>query len=225
MNKGMGAAFVAALAIGGLAAPNAAAATTVCSGVTGCKVVSRADVDGDGRRDQVGIVNKSSSSGKRSSTVRVRTAKGRTMKTTTKGWWYSNPWHGAAKIDGHPGSELVVVANTGAHVQFFRVITYRKGRLVTLKAPGKRQTWRIDSSYSFNFGWYRSTSKGKIYMTSKDAVRNVYSSGHDLRIKKYQWRKGAWVRVSASRTRHASDRASMTVGGWHVPHLKVYGRG
>lgn len=226
VNKRIGAAFVAALATGGIMAPSAAATRgTVCTGVSGCKVVSRADVDGDGRADQVGVTTRVASSGERSTVVRVRTARGLTLKTTTKGVWYSNPWHGAAKIDGQPGYELVIGANAGAHAQFFRVITYRSGQLVTLKGPGNSYTWLIDSSYSFNSGWYRKTSSGRVQMTSKGAVRNVDSAGHDLRINTYQWRSGSWSRVSSSRNRHASDRAAMTIGGWHVPYLKVYGRG
>lgn len=225
MKKRMGAVLAVVLVAGGLMAPSATAATTACSGVSGCKIVSRADVDGDGRADQVGMVSKTTSSGERSSTVRVRTAKGRVMTTTTKGLWHPNPWHGAANIDGNPGYELVVGAHHGAHAQFFRVITHRNGRLVTLKAPGNQWTWHIDGSYSYNAGWFRNVSRGQVYMTSKGASRNQNSPGHDLRVNKYQWRNGTWSRISSSRTPRASNKAAYAAGGWHVPYLKSYARG
>lgn len=199
------------------------AATGVCSGQRYCTVKNYIDVDGDGRRDQVGLVDWVYSDGSEGGAqVRVRTAKGKLLTTSHKTWWNGDgTWHGAAKIDGRAGYELVLATDMGAHMLGYRVVTYRDGRLVTLKAPGNQYTWWIDSSYSFNRGWYRSVKAGKAYLTSKSAVRNE-SYGHDLRVNRYVWRNGRWVSLSSTRTRHASDRASMTIGGWHVPYLKRF---
>lgn len=223
--KKIAATVVAAVALSGAPAvmTSASAAPGVCSGVKSCKVVARVDVDGDGRKDQVGLVQRTSYPQNGTITVRVRTAKGRTMKTSHKATWYGSAWHGAAKIDGRAGRELVVGSSAGAHAKFFRVVTYRSGKLVTLKAPGGARTWWIDGSYSMNAGWFRSTSKGKVYMTSKTAVRNWSSSGHDLRTTKYQWKSNRWKRVSSTRNPRATNRSAYATAGWHVPNLKKYG--
>lgn len=214
---------VSAVVVGGLSAPSASAATTVCTGVSGCKVVSTADVDGDGRRDQVGIVSKRSSSNYRT-TVRVRTAKKRLMTTSFTSYWYhARPWHGAAKMDDRNGHELVIGQSAGAHSQSFKVLTYRNGKLTTLKDPFGDSTWFIDSSYSWNAGWFRTTSRGKVYMTSKYSSRRT-SSTHDLSTYKFRAVNGTWKRVSSSHTTRASDKTVNSIGGWHVSGLKLYSR-
>lgn len=222
--KRVAASVAAAVAVSGAPAmtASASAAPGVCSGVKSCKVVSRVDVDGDGRKDQVGLVQRSSYPQNATITVRVRTAKGRTMKASHRATWYGSAWHGAAKMDGRAGRELVVGSSAGAHARFFRVLTYRNGKLVTLKAPGGARTWWVDSSYSMNGGWFRSTSKGKVYMTSKSATRNWSARGHDLRIYKYQWKNGSWKRVSSSRNPRATDKSAYATAGWHVRGLKKY---
>lgn len=199
---------------------SAQAATGVCSGVSYCKVVSRADVDGDGRADQVGLVQRSKAPQGDWVTVRVRTAKGRTMSTSHEAWWYGSTWHGAAKVDGVAGHDLVVGTSVGAHLMTFRVITVRGGKLVTLKAPGNQYRWYIDSSYSYNEGWTRSVSKGVVSMTYRGAVRSTEWS-HRLVTTRSVWRSGAWRRVS-SQTTTVSDRTGSTVGGWRVPYLKRF---
>ena len=199
---------------------SAQAATGVCSGVSYCKVVSRADVDGDGRADQVGLVQRSKNPAGSRVTVRVRTAKGRTMSTAHEARWYGSTWHGAAKVDGVAGHDLVVGTDVGAHLMTFRIITVRAGKLVTLKAPGNQYRWHVDSSYSFNEGWTRSVSKGVVSMTHRIAGRSTARS-HQLVTTRSVWRSGTWRRVS-SRTSTVSDRTGSTVGGWRIPYLKRF---
>lgn len=220
--KRVAAAVVAAVALSGAPAvmTSASAAPGVCSGVKSCKVVAWVDVDGDGRKDQVGLVQSRSNPMGHTVTVRVRTAKGRTMKTSHKAWWYGSAWHGAAKVDGVAGRELVVGKNMGAHLMHFRVITVRRGKLVTLKAPGNSTSWPIDSSYSFNHGWTRSVSKGTVSMTSRYAQRRN-TSKHDLTTRRYVWRSGAW-RLASSKKSVVTNSTGGNVGGWRVPGLKRY---
>ena len=209
-----------ALSAAPAATSTAQAATGVCTGVSYCKVVSRADVDGDGRADQVGLIQRSKEPMGDRVTVRVRTAKGRAMSTTHEAWWYGSTWHGAAKVDGVAGHDLVVGTSVGAHLMTFRVITVRSGKLVTLKAPGNQYRWNIDSSYSYNEGWTRTVSNGVVSMTYRGAVRSTPST-HRLVTTRSEWRSGTWRRVS-SRTATVSDRTGSTVGGWRVPYLKRF---
>lgn len=196
------------------------AATGVCTGVSSCKVVSRADVDGDGRADQVGLVQRQASPQGNIVMVRVRTAKGRTMSTSHEAWWYGSTYHGAAKVDGVAGHDLVFGTSVGAHLMQFRVITVRGGKLATLKAPGNAYRWFIDSSYGYNEGWTRSVSKGTVSMTYRFAMRRNESS-HNLTTRRYTWRNGTW-RLASSKKTVVSDRTGSTVGGWRVPYLKRF---
>ena len=145
MKNWMGPALAASVALGGLTVATPAHAANACSGLSGCKVVSRADVDGDGRADQVGVRIKTSG-GTTKNTVRVRTAKGRLMSSQVTVQPWAKSWHGAARIDGRAGYELVIPTNGQTEYLTYRVLTYRSGRLVTVKSPEKAWTWDIVGS-------------------------------------------------------------------------------
>lgn len=210
-----------AMSVAPVLTPRAEAATGVCSGVSYCTVVSKADVDGDGRADQVGLVQKAKNPFGDKVTIRVRTAKGRTMTSSHDAYWYGSTWHGAAKVDGVAGHDLVVGTSVGAHLMMFRVLTVRSGKLVTLKAPGNQYRWFVDSSYSFNEGWTRSVSKGTVSMTYRGAVRIDNSTRHRLVTARYTWRSGAW-RLASKKTTTVSGSVAGQVGGWHVPYLRRF---
>ncbi len=202
-------------------AGTASAASGVCSGVKKCKVVSKIDVDGDGRADRVGIVQPQADPTGSTVRVRVRTATGRTMSTSQTAWWYGSTWHGAAPVDGVAGKELVVGTDMGAHYTEYRVITLRRGKLVTLKAPGKRNRWAIDSSYSSNIGTTRTVgTQGKVRMTTRSAVRRNAKT-HRLTTKRYVWRSGTWAPTSSKKTT-VTNRTAYAAGGWRVPPLKRF---
>ncbi|GAB3115296.1 hypothetical protein GCM10027055_22820 [Janibacter alkaliphilus] len=135
--------------------PSAQASTTTsddaCSGISGCEIVSRADVDGDGQRDSVAVHGRWSSS----VGLRVVTATGEVMSTRTPISAHiatENPFYGAARIDGVAGYELVLMTSAGAHTFEHRVITVRGGELTTLKDPVNRYRWVTDSSVWSGYG-------------------------------------------------------------------------
>lgn len=211
--------------------------TSVCAEVSGCKKVLTRDVDGDGRGDQVGIVERNITSGNGSVTVLVRTYRGKRLQITNHGVsWFGRAWHGAAAIDGHRGAELVVGQFVGAHMMQFRVITVRKGKLVWLWAPKppkggstgvSRKNWLIDSSYSFDAGVYRSVKRGVVTLQVKSASRYTSDVSSNPRyhvtIARYTWRSGKWQKKSYSTvTRRAATAAA--VGGWHVKGLPRFPR-
>ena len=117
--------------------PLRAAATTVCTGITGCKIVASSDIDGDKKADQIGIIYKldtTNNDGRWLIAVRVKTAT-RTMQTTGRDVaWFWKPLYAVAPIDGRTGNEIVIGDITGANTYWFRTVTYRDGKLVTLKA-------------------------------------------------------------------------------------------
>lgn len=214
-------------------ATSARARVNVCSGVTSCTVVANVDVDGDGRADQIGVSSSKPADGG-SITVRVRTATQHTLQTTSRRvYWFGKPFLGATPIDGRAGSEIVVGSRMGANYEEFRVVTYRAGKLVTLKAPPtvwtkagmKKATsrWGIDGSYSFNSGVYRHVSaRGVVSVTMKTADRNRSGHGFTGHTSSYRWHAGHWQKVSAKKVRYPTDRSVSRLGGWHVSGLPAY---
>jgi hypothetical protein len=214
-----------------------AAARTVCTGVARCHVVAQVDVDGDRRTDEVGMVAdlRASDANKGVVTVRVRTAGGRTLSTTSRtvAWFGkdADAWYGAARIDGRRGSELVVGQQMGAHSTSFRVITYRHGSLVTLRAPKAPRrtgrvddtaTWFTDAALNFHDGYTRSRSKGAVLMDLTTVQRNASGKGHSGWTARYRWSHGGWHLMLVKRVHYATEAAVARAGGWHVAGLPQF---
>lgn len=214
-----------AIGAGGMSVAAAtSSSTSVCSGIDYCRVVSRADVDGDGRVDQVGLVEYGDDYTTTRSVVRVRTARGRTLTRTIDGDWAGKTsWHGSAAVDGQRGYELVLGKDTGAHSMFFVVLTYRGGGLSVLKAPGGQWTWYTDGSYSYNAGWHRTMTNG-LQMTAVGSVRDHEVGGsrpHRQTKVRFRWSGGRWVQTSSS-TAWVPNSTAYKAAGWHVPYLKQF---
>lgn len=226
-----GATMLAALALvttaGGAAAPagaQSAATGSACTGLSGCTVVSTADVDGDGRRDSVGLY------GWRSDTVgvKVRTAAGRSAwKRVSIDFLPDHArdrsaFIGAARVDGAAGHELVVRKGLGAHTSFFTVLSWRDGRLATLKDPGGRYEWITDGALNSGFGYRRSVSAGgTVKMVAHQAIGDG-TGRYRVTDRAAIWKGGRWVRTSTRTSTTTSVDAAHRDSGWHVPYLPVF---
>lgn len=198
-----------------------AAVPRVCAGVAGCRVVAHVDVDGDGRRDAVGIARRGADgAGDGRVVVRVRTARRIVSTERRLSYWYGRPWRGAARLDGVAGVELVVGYTTGAHTVFEQVLTWRSGRLVGLRAPGGEGSWVIDGSVNFQRGWLRRAGQPVGTVTLLDAQRN---GGDGPRFTgtatRYLWSGGRWVEQARATNRRLAERTAYGWSGWHVPPL------
>jgi hypothetical protein len=215
------AAVVCALA--GLAVPavGAAAGPGVCDGVAGCRVVGRADVDGDGSRDDIGVAARGRAA-TRSVIVRVRTRNDRIVSVRAPAqFWLGSFWQGAAHLDGRDGAELVVGYVMGAHTVFYRALTWRGGRLVTLGAPGPDIFWVVDSAAFDSLGWQQLPRDPAGTIRQLSATRTGSSLHDPFRgtVTRYLWTPHGW-RTEASRTVFPmTDRAAAAWGGFHVPGL------
>jgi hypothetical protein len=193
----------------------------VCDGVPGCRVVARVDVDGDGRRDSVGVARPGGDTGRRV-VVRVRTGPDHIVSVRAPAeFWPGSPWLGAAQLDGRPGAELVVAYTQGAHTDFFRALTWRAGRLVTLGAPGPGDFWVVDSAAFVSLGWQRLPHDPPGAIRGLSAQRAGTSAHDPFRgtVTRYQWTPRGW-RTEASRTVFPmSERAAYAWAGFHVPGL------
>lgn len=207
------------------ASPTAMAATTrngLCHQISHCTVVAFKDVDGDGRRDRVGYVARSTDR----AVLRVSTAAGRLLRKSldTSGWapGRGGEWLGAAALDGRRGVELVAGTSRGAHAMLFTVVTYRHGRLVRESVPGPGHEWIVDSSLASFAGVWRRVVDGRVVVTLKSAERvedGVSYRGIDRR---FVWRDGAWRHVATVRTTYPGPRRAGEIAGWHVRGLPTW---
>lgn len=198
------------------------AAPDACAGVDGCKIVSRADIDGDGTADSVGLRTSPDGSGK--VTTRVVTADGERLQTTTETsrsmTTASEYYRGAARIDGVDGYEIVVLTDLGAHTAYYQVITYRDGRLTTLKDPRNRWRWVTDGSVWSDFGYQRTTTAtGAPKMIAREAVDNDRDGDFTQVSYSAGWKYGGWYRMGALTKKDARPSVAHRYTGWNVPYL------
>lgn len=196
----------------------------VCEGVRGCEVVARVDVNGDGRKDGVGLARRGNEDAETASVVvRVKVGSHRIVKKRRPiPGWYGPDWQGSAHVDGKRGRELFVGADAGAHTQWFHVLTWRKGRLTTLKAPTGGKTWMIDGAYWISQGWQhrKGDPAGKIRF--REAVRIDNSKHFAGRVRMYRWSDDGWERKSVKKHPRLPEERAYRWGGFHIPGLPRY---
>lgn len=213
----------AALVLAGAGGAQARAGSTETASTT--KVVTRADIDGDGRADRTTLTT-SGTRGDGTAVLRVTTAAGQSMSTSTDIGMVDldDVYYGAARIDGEAGYEIVLQSDMGAHTGWFRVVTYRDGRLTTLVDPDGSWRWTVDQAVWVGKGYRRgTTASGAVKLTSYVALAERGSTSFELRTKAVQWSNGRWARLGLTRKRVNAATAYRNAD-WYVPYLrKFYG--
>jgi hypothetical protein len=220
------------------------AARGVCEGVRDCSVVGRFDVNGDGRKDRVGLVNHDRDGYIRDGhvTLRVKTARGRIVRQRVAVTnWRGPVWHGRAAINGRRGNEIVLGGNrrkyttegpgdTRSFSKGFHVVTFRPGSdLGTERAPEGSRLWWLTSPdgvrsgggsarFYHEWGWWRKTVHGQVRI-QKRWLSTGGAAG--VRSKKivWVWRDGQWRRRSSG---PVPDPLGKRYGGWHARGLPVW---
>lgn len=180
------------------------------------KVVARKDIDGDGRKDTVRFRRLRPDGIE----VTVQTANGRTVhkRVPTPGF-IQERWHGATRIDGRRGAEIVVLTDAGAHSLFFTVLTWRGGKLAVERAPGHGDsTWYTDGAVWISAGYKRLVRHNRVSIVSRLVTRSLPHGAWKGRAVTYRWQHGRWHRRNA-RTIRPGTRAAYEMGGWHVKGL------
>ena len=220
MRKLVGGLLVAVTAPMAATAPAVAApaAPSVVTG-SGPHVVSRKDVDGDGRGDVVTLRRL----GPHRCAVRVATASGASARRVLTS--ESDPclWHGAARIDSRPGVELSVVTLTGASSAWHSILTWRAGALVLEEVPedptlGGR--WGVDDAVLSTAGWKRTVVNGEARMIHRAATADPQHPHHRWTGTRevLAFRHGHWVKVAHQR-RSWTQHQARALAGWHVTGL------
>lgn len=206
-------------ALFGAGVPATAATSTAVA-----KSSHKADVDGDGRADTVTVAP---ASGQRLR-VSVRTAKGRAASILIDQRDFGpsvsdKPYYGAADFDGVAGQELFVFYGQGAHTPWFKVLTWRDGKLFATRDPFSGEaSWAPDSCVGYGTG-YTVTGKGaNKKLTVTQAVFDAASSKYRGTDTTYAWStaKGRWVKKATAKTSF-STKAWKDHFGWHVKGLAV----
>jgi len=193
----------------------------VCAGFDRCHVKARVDVDGDGDRDPVGLAIKGTYR-HRVIVVRVRTERTHiaSRRFDVEYWGHESLWQGTAQLDGRPGREIVVADEMGAHIQFYRALTWRGDGLRLLEAPGRDHSWMIDAAIWVAAGWKRrpDAPAGLIRQRLAERVGDTRSPFEGT-IRTFQWTASGWDRICSRTISPLSDRRVEHWGGFRVPGL------
>lgn len=216
--------FATALLGGASAAASPTSTPDACEGVSGCTVVSTADIDGDGAADSVGLKLWGTTDEGQKITTRVATADGEALKTFTDTSrtisTVDDHFRGAAAIDGEDGDELVLMTDLGAHTAYYQVLTYRDGALTELKDPRDRSRWMTDGSISTDFSYQRTvTADGRPKLVSREAIDEDQDGDFTLKTYSNGWKDGDWVRFSATTRTDVSPSVAHRYDGWVVPGM------
>jgi hypothetical protein len=196
----------------------------VCAGVAGCHVVARADIDGDGTRDVVGIARRGKIGAPKGAViVRVKVGPHRiaSFRARTSFWYGRKVWQGVADLDGRSGKEIVVGHTQGAHAQFYQSLTWFDGNLARLHSPAKRATWYIDGAVWISVGWVRRPSDPVGTLRHRVAIRvgDAVSSRFKGKITTFRWAHGRWNEIGSKTIFPLPDKRAFRWGGFHMPGL------
>lgn len=215
------AAITASMAVAGATTAGAAAPSAATRCGTGCSVVSRADVDGDGRADTTTVTRQKSGY-----TLRTTTAAGRSASTQVKAKWQTEatPFVGAARMDGVKGAELVVRVGSGAHTQYFNVFSWRRGALVAQKDPSGSTEWVTDGALSSSMGYTLRTVKGIKQLTQISLGRDSWDKNATFSGTRTvaRWQNGRWTPITRRNVVVPATDAVWNGSGWNVAGLQRF---
>lgn len=212
---------VSLAAAGAMTSSAATTASKTCG--SGCSVVSRADVDGDGRADTTTITQ---AKGGLAYTVRTTTAAGASATARVKGLWHPEtaPFVGAPQMDGVKGAELVVRVGSGAHTQYFNVFSWRRGALVAQKDPSGSTEWVTDGALSSSMGYTLRTVKGIKQLTQISLGRDSWDKNATFSGTRTvaRWQNGRWTPITRRNVVVPATDAVWNGSGWNVAGLQRF---
>ncbi|GAB48283.1 hypothetical protein MOPEL_069_00380 [Mobilicoccus pelagius NBRC 104925] len=173
------------------------------------RLVARADVDGDGRRDSVIQTTSWPVDGTRAhTTLTVKGSAGRTSSVRLGlevHPEFDTPWVGVGIVDGKPGADIAIDI-TDDEVERFRVFTWRSGRLVSLSPPESQRghrtaVWRaMDGEQPGGYRFFTVRGVRHVERLVGSDVRDHPRREFRAVLTTYRWSKNTWVPVKTRRT-------------------------
>ncbi|GAB47125.1 hypothetical protein [Mobilicoccus pelagius] len=194
------------------------------------RVTTRADVDGDGRRDAVELTRRRVTPDEYTFRIDVRTATGRRavrdVLVPNYGDGSLTPedvWDGTAAVDGAPGVEIAVDRSGGVgDFPWPHLYTWRTGRLVPVAAPGASAGdlgWMVADHFTLVAGYDVRTVKGVRQLTATHLDGRFGAGRERLTFRgtrlTYRWQHGAWVKSATRRVGPLWEDAALRHAGWH----------
>ena len=211
-------------------APAASATPATPTAPTPSRVTTRADVDGDGRRDTVELARRRVTPDEYTFRITVRTATGRRavrdVLVPNYGDGSLTPedvWDGTATVDGTPGVEIAVDRSGGVgDFPWPHLYTWRAGRLAPAAAPGASAGdlgWSVADHFTLVAGYDVRTVKGVRQLTATHLDGRFGADRERVTFRgtrvTYRWQHGAWVKSGTRRIGPLSEDAALRHAGWH----------
>jgi hypothetical protein len=189
----------------------------------------RIDVDGDGRADRVRFERVYRSPGRSDPrqvwTLTVETPSAADARAVVSDYLFARrPWFGVTDLDNSPGSELVLRRSSGAHTQFFVVMTWRNGELVELPSPDGRRRWAVDGAYNVAVGVRCETVADEHRVVLTSASPNDPTDEFLVGASTTWTARGdTWVKLESHPLKftRGSDEDNAAIG-WRCPGLPAY---
>lgn len=206
------------------AAPAALAAPEAAPTAAASASTLRADVDGDGKLDTISVAHL----GAEKYRLTVRTATGKTvnapyaldfmLRPTEK------PLYAAVGMDGRPGAEIILRAGSGPHTWWYKVMTWRKGRLAIVNSPDTRTPdWFNDGQAA---GWTFYTIRGVRFADRYllGSPRPAGGGGYFGTRTTFRWGADSWQRVDSKAVSVGRDIKTLDLAiGWRGLGLSAAG--
>ncbi|HET7357916.1 MAG TPA: fibronectin type III domain-containing protein [Nocardioidaceae bacterium] len=196
----------------------------ICAGLARCHVMARADVNGDGHRDVIAMARRGGRLGSPGALIlRVKTGPHHAVQTRRRlENWSGSPWVGVTRLDRRPGKEIMLGRLSGAAASFYQSITWRRGRLVLLDAPGRGRWWPLEFSATLQSGWQRRAADPVGTMRQRIAAHPSSAGTYRGRIKVYRWSRSGWHLVRTRTIDSVPLQRAQRWGGFHVPGLQRF---
>jgi len=155
----------------------------------------RVDMDGDGRLDTVRLYTSGKSYQVKVTNARKRTATYRgKLKQTGLDWYWGFK---AAALDGAAGAEVMLQTDCTEECAVYRMLTWRKGRLVVEKSPEGRTTWSVGGPAGEINDYYFSESGGQHY--TDHVVGSETAEDCEADVTRWVWSSTKWTKQQATR--------------------------
>ena len=202
----------------------AASRQGICAGLARCHVMARADVNGDGHRDVIAMARRGGRLGATGAVIlRVRTGPHHVVQTRRRlENWPKSPWVGVARLDRRPGKEIMIGRLSGAAASFYQSLTWRRGTLVLLDAPGRGRWWPLEFSATLQAGWQRRAVDPVGTIRQRIATHPSSNGIYRGKIKVYRWTRSGWQLVRTRTIASLPLQRALRWGGFHVPGLRRF---